>query len=337
MTLDVFAIHVALSLLLFLTLNWLGRHATGSGYVALGLFLKEDEAPAFNLLYRIFGPIVFVILVSSLLYAVGLDDYVHQIWLVIAYYFLGRLLYVVSFGLISLLNWKREIFFWVTSIGLGWLLYDQVIRDKKALLPDVAHISNHLWMLIVLFIYTALNSIRFDSTATKRRKSRYLYIAYSDNKLLYHEIIRGIAPDRLAESIIYSILIYESFNRSPMLRGLERLLHPWMGKSLGPMQVKADKRISDIESVTLGAKIVADAYDKALEEGHKIAAGKEVKFDPNTVEHHRMFVISRVAANYNKDDSYVSEVRELQKIIVQEFYPEFAPPPPPRYSDYLIY
>lgn len=336
MTFDVFAVHVALSLLLFLTLNWLGRHAAGSGYITLGLFLKEDGAPAFNLLYRIVGPIVFVILASSSLYALGLDYYVHQIWLVIAYYYLGRFLYVVSFDRTSLLNWKREIFFWVASIGLGWLLYDQVIRSKKALLPDVAHINNYLWTLIALFVYTALNSMRFDSTATKRRKSRYLYIAYSDNKLLYDEIIRGIAQDRLAESIIYSILIYESFNRPSVPRVLERLFHPWLGKTLGPMQVKADRRISDSESVTLGAQIVADLYDKALEEGRKIAADKGVIFDPNKTGNHREFIISRVAAKYNKDDSYVSEVRELHGIIVREFYPEFAPPPPDRYSDYLI-
>jgi len=216
MGLDVIALHVALALALFLVLNWIGKHAETQGYLTLNLFLKRDEAPAFNLLFRIFGPIIFIILAASLLYAANLDRY-----------------------------------------------------------------------------------------------------------------------DRLAESIIYSILIYEGFNRPPAVRLLERLLFPWGSKSLGPMQVTTDRRISDEESVTLGAKRLVDAYREVLATGNEKARLKNVTFDSLLNIAHRYYVISRVAAAYNKDDSYVGEVRELHELMAREFYPELIPPPT-RMSDNWI-
>ena len=207
MELDVFAFHLALSLLLFLVLNWIGRHAQSSGYVTLSLFVKQDEAPAFNLLFRIFGPIIYVILSASALYSLGLDKFVSQIWLVVFYYYVARFLYIVSFRRVLLINWTRELSLLAGSVGFTWLLYDQVIQFKRNLLPDVTHINNNLWMLIVLFLYSILNNLRFSQDATRRRKNRYLYVVYSDNKHLYGEIVASLSPDRLAESIIFSILI----------------------------------------------------------------------------------------------------------------------------------
>jgi hypothetical protein len=103
------------------------------------------------------------------------------------------------------------------------------------------------------------------------------------------------------------------------------------------MQVATERRISDEESVKLGAAKLANAYQKALSAGVEKATEKKVVFDPGKNHYHRLFVVSRVAAAYNKDDGYVSEVRELQQAIAREFYPELSPPPPPRFSDQYIH
>jgi len=334
---DIVATHLALAGALFLILNWIGKHAETSGYLTLSMFLRRDEAPAFNLLFRTFGPIAYIVVVATLFYVLGLDRYVRDIWLVVLYYFVGRLLFNLSYGRLLLINWPREALLWGMSIGVTWVLYDQVIQERKNLLPDVAHLNNHLWVLVALFVYSTLNNVRFNREATKRRKNRYLYVAFSDNKLRYHDLISAIAPDRLAESIIYSVLIYENFNRPPVARALERLVFPWVSKSLGPMQVATQRRISDDESVKLGAGRLVDAYHQALAAGEEKAKEKKVTFDPGKNHHHRLFIVSRVAAAYNKDDGYVSEVRELQQAIAREFYPELGPPPAPRFSDHYIH
>ena len=336
MYLDVIAVQIALALVLFLLLNWMGRHAEGSGYVSIGIFMQRDEAPAFNLMFRIFGTIVYTILVSSALYFGGLDNYVDQIWRVVLFYYFGRLLYIAAFHQWLLVNWGREAFLWITSIGLAWASYVYMISKKGTLLPDAGHFTSELWVLIALFVYSTLNNIRFSQEATKRRKNRYLYVAYSDNRLQYQQEIEKLVPDRLAESIVYSILIYENFNRPPLIRAVERVLFPFLPrKTLGLMQVVTDRRISDIESLGLGARRISNAYTEACSEGERREELKGAKFDPRQNENHRGFLVSKVAAAYNKDDSYVSEIRELHQIIVQEFYKD-AVSPPVRYSDTLL-
>ena len=60
--------HILLAALLFLLVNWIGKHSIAAGYTQLSLFAKADEAPAFNVVFRALAPTVFLILSASLLY-----------------------------------------------------------------------------------------------------------------------------------------------------------------------------------------------------------------------------------------------------------------------------
>ena len=181
MGLDVTLAHVILAVTMFFVLNWIGKLAQPSGYLTLDIYLKRDEAPAFNFVFRVFGPVIFVIFAACLLYLAQLDLYVQNILLVIVYYFAFRLAFNLCFGRYLLLNFRREVLLWEVSIGLGWILYENVIQEKDYLFPDYAHISNHLWVLVALFLYATLNQLKFDEDRSRRRKNEYLYAAYGDN------------------------------------------------------------------------------------------------------------------------------------------------------------
>ena len=336
MDFNVFVVHWLLAIAMFFALNWIGKLAQPSGYLTLDIFVKRDNAPAFNFIFRVFGPIVFVVFAACLLYVAGLDRYVHNIWLVIVYQLIFRLGFNLSFGRYLLLNFRREVLIWLVSIGSGWILSEYVIQNKDYLFPKYSDIANNLWVLVALFLYSTLNNLSFDEQRSKRRKNQYLYSAYGDFKHQYHNVISGITQDRLVESIIYSILVYEGFNRPGAARIFEHLLFPWKSKSLGPMQINTEHRISDIESVRLGAQRVIAGYQDALKTGDEKAKSKSKEFDPTTNQSHRLYVILRVAAAYNKDDTYATEIENVHAILSKEFYKEFAPPKPPRRSDYLI-
>ena len=140
-------------------MNILGSKSVTFGYFSPSVVLKEDNAPAFNLAYRILSPAVFITLVSSFLYAVKLDFLVSNIWLIAVYQFGGRLLFRAIMGRRLLIGWFRECFIGLVTIFLCWLLYWNVIVLKTNLLPDFSTIANELWIIIGIFLFTVLNRL----------------------------------------------------------------------------------------------------------------------------------------------------------------------------------
>lgn len=307
-------VHLVLALTLFGVINWIGSHAKPSGYISLSVFVKRDEAPAFNFLFRVLGPIVFVVLAAALFYWLDWDGLVEGIWRVVLYHLAFRLAFNLVLNRALLLNWGREALIWATSLGVVVPLYEHVISVRQYLLPDAQSITNELWVIVVLFIYSTLNSIQLKPEASAKRKDRYLRSSYQTLRSKYHDIVSDVAPDRFSESIIYTIMVYESFNRPRAAQLVEHLLFPWYSKTLGPMQVKTDKRLSAEESVRLGASRVADSYKEAR---------RYVEQYPNyeaTGELPDEQALWQVAADYNRDDEYVRDIRELNSMVLERFY-----------------
>ena len=83
---DILAFQFLLAVLLFFVVNWIGGHSIASGYHQLSVFKQVDEAPAFNLVFRVVAPLVYLVITASLLYTVGLDDLVVGFYRVAVYY-----------------------------------------------------------------------------------------------------------------------------------------------------------------------------------------------------------------------------------------------------------
>jgi hypothetical protein len=313
--LGILIFHWFLALILFFGVNWVGGHARSVGYISLTLFVQRDNAPAFNALFRLVSPVVFLTIVAALLYLASLDNFVKNIWHVAVYSVVIRLGYNVLVGRALLLNWPKEILVNGLCIGLTWLTYDRFIQHKKTLLPDFSTATNELWVFIGVFLYLVFNSVDTGTRGSERRKSLYLRVQEEKFRRLYGHILDVELPDDFSHSIAMSILIYESFNRPRVVQGLERLIFPRFSKTLGPMQVTTTKTITDFESVTLGCQKIAASYQnwKAKADKDDIAEG------PN--EWRRRYTIVRgVAADYNRDSDYVSDLETLQGTVMREFY-----------------
>jgi hypothetical protein len=102
MTLTDLAIHsscIALALLLFIIVNWIGRHAVSFGYSSTTLFEDPDESVALNFLIRTLPPAVFMVLLSAGAVASGNDELRLQSYWVAIYYYVLRAVYFPVFGL----------------------------------------------------------------------------------------------------------------------------------------------------------------------------------------------------------------------------------------------
>lgn len=309
---DIFFIQFIFGVLLFFLINWIGRHSYSMGYMGISIFIKTEEAPALNFLIRVLTPIVYLIIISSILYYLNLDKFVINIYLVNIYYIIFRLFFNLITSRGRLLDWYRQTLYWITIIIISYFVYDKIIRIKENILPDFTTIANELWIIILVFVFQLTNNIRFSQNGTVRRKENYLKSRYEHFKRLYGDLIKDITKNEALESVTYAILIYEDFNRPKIIRIIENIKHCFSNEShtLGVMQVRSDKLINDTESVILGTNKIVNSYNKYVRE--------------NTVEGEEIYewnVINSIISDYNVGSDYLYEVNDLSYEIRKLFYP----------------
>jgi hypothetical protein len=314
-------VHLILAVGLFLLINWIGKHSHSLGYISLGLFIQRDEAPAFNLALRLLGPLFYVTIVAALLYSVNADAYVQKIWLVVVYYFGGRALFNVLMGRVLLVNWPREAVIFALSSWVSWVIYEGIIKHRKTILPDLTTATNELWVFIVVFVYAVLNKVDIGTRGAERRKENYLRMRFAEMMFKFGSALQKEVPDKLCESLAMTILLYESFNRPRFAQMIERVVLPAGTKTLGPMQVKTKVTLDDLESVRLGVAIVSESYKRHTAEISKQQEGKK----PLAANQYHWLLVPKVAADYNRDDQYVSDIAELHDKVLDLFYVELLP------------
>ena len=271
-------IHFILAVILFFLQNWLGSKSYSKGYIRFSLLDENDEAHALNFAIKVFGPSVYLILCVAVFQYFQFEEYNYEILRVIYYYIGIRLLVIILYERIRIVNWWRISIYYASIILISTIIYNNFIEKVDLLLPDLSEIKNELWLLIIIFIYQIGNGF-VEKTPTnmvpeisipflaevKRRKRKYILRKYSELKSKYEKIIENYSSnDQSFTVIILSILIFENFNRPRFIRFLERI---WVRISKvkttqGIMQVGHNKPLSDKESVELGVKYLFEKYAK---------------------------------------------------------------------------
>jgi hypothetical protein len=308
---EILLVHIILGVGLFFLINWIGKHSYSIGYMEISIFVKTEEAPALNFLIRVLTPIVYIIIVSTSLYYFGLDKFVWNIYLVNIYYILFRLIFNLATNRGLLLNWYRQFLYWTAIVVISYFTYEKLIKVKANILPDFTTVSNELWIIILIFIFQVANNLRFSQEATQKRKDNYLKSRYHYFKRFYGQLIKDLTKNEILESIVYAIIIYEDFNRPKIARQVENLKFKLTKKphTLGVMQVRSDKLISDLESVKLGTEKIVKAYKNYLENPTE-----------NSNDYFDWFAKNYIISDYNVGSSYNGEVNELADIIKNTFY-----------------
>lgn len=268
-------IHVALAIILFLIQNWIGSRAYSKGYIRFSLLDDKDEALSLNFVIKVFGPIVYLIIVVALSQYFKIDSYVKNIINVIYYYITIRVVLILLFERFFIVNWFRILIYYSIIIMVSTIIYSRFIDSVQSLLPDFSEIKNEIWLLIIIFIYQIGNGFEENVSNNqiaetsksylpelKKRKKIYILKRYSEFRRKYDEAIKLYSiNDHEFETIIYAILIYENFNRPRVIRWLERLWVRLSRKNVtqGIMQVKAAVVISDEESIKKGTEDLFNA------------------------------------------------------------------------------
>jgi hypothetical protein len=339
--------HILLAVAEFFILNWLGRRSRGFGYYQISFLQSVEDAPLFNAVFRVLAPAIFLVLVASAFYALGLDRAVEGIWRVTVFYFAIRWAFNFVMGRARLLRWSNQIIVAALAIGLSLLTYWQFLIDRSVVLPSARGLTDQLWIVVILFLYSTYNrlSLSGNELAADRRRHTWVGGTYLRLKREYGQIIHEESPSDAVEATAYAIMIYESFNRPPLYQAIERwVLYPLrLAKTLGPMQVSTNQRQSDAELVRVGVQKVARDFALALDEVRASdpvgsttqtrrdeEAGIEVPHDPANQSEPPLFsqlpgykqdnVVRRTAAKYNIRSDYPLEVAALFSLIASLYY-----------------
>lgn len=317
---DVVLCHVFLAITLFILINWVGRHSFSIGYMEISLLVKEEEAPAFNFVFRVLSPVVYLFIVSAILYSVSLDRYVDQIYFVSLYYILFRLSFNLATNRSKLLNWGRQLVYWIGILALSFFAYEKLISARENIFPDFKTFANELWIIILIFLYQTMNNLRFSSARTEQRKENYLTSRLKVYQSRFGDVINTLAPSPKLQALIYAVIVYEDFNRPKIVRFFENLTFRITSRSmsLGIMQVRTDKLLTDLQSVELGVKKMLRA--KELSEAK---LNREMDADPSGVSNWSLeYTLTRdILKDYNPDDDYINEVASIVDVIETKFLP----------------
>lgn len=295
-----FQILAAISL--FFIINFIGKHSYTVGYMGISMFMQKEDAPALNFLIRVLTPLIYLIIISAILYYYNLDKFVQNIYLVNVYYILFRLIFNILTNRTLLINWKRQVIYWGFICIGSYFLYEKVIKVKENILPDFTTIANELWIIILLFLFQLLNKLEFSNLTSQKRKSKYIHSRYYYYKNKYGTYIKKSTNNEALEKIAYAIIIYEDFNRPKIVRIIESISFRMLKRrhTLGVMQVSTDKLISDYESVKMGiSKIIRD-YENFI-----------TNYKESNLQYFEYEAKQFIIENYNAGRSYSTEVSEL--------------------------
>jgi hypothetical protein len=303
--LDIFIIHIILAIILFFLMNWFGKKSKVFGYTEITIFIQDEDNPAFNFIYRVLFPAVFIVIISALFKFFEIDRYFYNIFLVIFYSFLFRIIFIVLTGKSLLVDWRKILIYSISSIALSYFINIKII-NKTNFLPDFETMTNEIWILVFIFIYQILNKTVIFKNTEEIRKLRFIKTRYNEYSKKYGNLINELVKNEKLKLLVYSIIIHESFNRYKIGRILieNNLFKIGKAKTLGIMQVKTDTIISDEESIKIGIHKIQKKYVEIINEYR----AKGNKINDNTL-------LQIIIGNYNKDSDYVNAILYIMNII----------------------
>ncbi len=326
--------HIVLAIILFFVQNWISSRSYSRGYIRFSLLDDRDEALSMNFVLKVFGPVVFLILVAASLQYFNKQFLVDNIINVIYFYLLLRLVLIGLYERITIVNWPRILFHYLVIVIVSSIVYENFIGSLESLLPDLSEIKNEIWLLIILFLYQIGNGINSDQINNplyepeqaflpelKNRKRKYIINQYDKLVLKYDSTIKDISNSNESFNlIIYSILIFENFNRPRIVRWVERLWVRVSGKEVtqGIMQVKSTKVLSDIKSIKKGTKYLYKKYRSFKNEEYSYNTFRRVikRHCPDKKYIRQVLFISKAIIDNNKNKKKYKEVYDE---IISEF------------------
>jgi len=310
--LTLFMFQSVVAALMFIVVNWLGKHSAMLGYESVTMFTESEASGAFNFLFRVVTPVVMLLVVAAACYSIGMGGLVKDLHFAVLLYLAFRVAFNYARGRAVLLPWARLIIQWICTIALTFVAYEQLMSKPENLLPDPATIANEIWLGIAAYLYILSGQVFSGDAAQAARGARYVQRRKEALESTFATELSSLGSARW-RMLVLAVMIVEDFNRPAIARVLERLLFRLgFAKTLGIMQVATSTVISDAESVRVGTQLLQRAFldamatdDWRLPNGHWSGTQRQDLEESNLV--HATLVRYNPSGDYARDVAAVYE------------------------------
>lgn len=301
MTLTHLAINLIFALLLLfingLFGKWKQRRSDVFHYASFKFAEITEDNFADNFFQLLIHPAIFLAIVSAILQYFSYNCLVRSLWLVVPLYWALRFVVALFQGMLRFLNLGFQLVLFVCSVliseGTFFLIILPLLDDKKQIFIDLEQFRDAFWFAVLCFIAKFIWDLAKQgmigstvyppgkmSKEIIRRYDKYYfkYIEFIDKCIDRECQFHSPLQRESFRCMVFSIMIYESYNRPIMFRVMEYVIKffcPRKTMSLGIMQVQTDRMISNKTSILLAVRKLykvfsagegAEAIDEAIDD-----------------------------------------------------------------------
>ena len=277
MSLEIFIINCMLALIL-LGINVLIGHLKQNAVISFhySSFKFKDlsgENFAGNFFHLIVHPAIFLAIVASIMQSIDVGFIARDLWLVVPLYWALRGVIAFIRNTIELLNLKFEITAFIISIiiseGTLFFIIRPLIDSNETVFISLTQFRDAFWFAAFTYLATLLwNVTKSITTGDKVYPARKTEMTIIHRYKKFHKrynchigsVLNDIYlfTDSILEQhftcLLYSIMIYEDYNRPCLIRGLEyvgKFFNKNTSYTLGIMQIDTKTFISSKKSISL--------------------------------------------------------------------------------------
>lgn len=283
--------------------SWVGSvlysvpNGMGGSYAVFTFRTDQNKSMSTNVIMNILIPNVCFIFIYMIFYKLGIKcQYSDLIYFVIFYYIYRVLLICLILKRKELLNVWYELFNGIVGILIAYFLASYFLIKPDNVFIKLPELVNEFWLLVILTVYHFTVLLMDRIFNQKNVVNQKMLDKYIKNKFDYfynkYKVIIQITPeDKNVWIMLFSLMIFENYNRGGIKRKVERL-KIFMGRSatVGIMQIQSKEDLSDEDSIIL-------AYKKLK---------NEIMAEDNDIDDEMQ--IEYYAFQYNPDEDYSKSI-----------------------------
>lgn len=292
---------------------------SGRPYAVFTFRADQNEGMSTNILMNILIPNIVLIFLSMFCYYVKEFAFARKFLIVyvVAYYVYRAFLICVLLNRREMYNLRYELFNAVLGIGAACFLTKYFLSKPETVFIQASELVNEFWLVVIAVVYKFM-TIFLDKVYTQKkvvsesRLDKYISNRFNYFYKKYKDTIQITEDDNRIWILLFSIMIFENYNRGRFKRKLERIkVRSGRHTTVGIMQVESDTDLTDEESINR-------AYFKLKDE---IVMGNIVTDDEGE--------INCYAYQYNPDSDYARSVTYIYQRLynylksTQRFYVAF--------------